>query len=55
MARDSWIAVKRHLPEIAADIRAANADSVDANQRLARTRFGGFRNLDQFELTGLLE
>ncbi len=41
VAGDARIAEERHLAEIAADVGAADADTVDAHQRLAGTGFFG--------------
>jgi hypothetical protein len=46
MAGTAGVAEKRHLTKISTDIRAADADLVDTNERLARTGFVRARNVD---------
>jgi hypothetical protein len=56
--RNARIGVKRHLAEKPAEVRAADADAVNAEERLARPRrgrfgdFDGVKRLRFFELDG---
>ena len=55
MTRNTRVGVERHLTEIAAVVGAADADAVDAHDRLAGRGRGRFRDVDARELTGLVE
>ena len=46
VAGDARIAEEGHLAEVAADVGPADADPVDAHQRLARPGLGGGVGLD---------
>ena len=43
MAEDAWIFDEWHLPQVAADVRAADADGTNGDERFSRRRRGGFR------------
>ena len=51
MAGNAWIAEERHLAQVAADVGSANADLVDANQRLAGARFFRGGNIDALPIS----
>jgi hypothetical protein len=53
MAGNAGIAEKRHFAEVPADVSAANADPMDAHQRLTWARPGRRVDLDRLEVTGL--
>jgi hypothetical protein len=55
MAGYAWITVKRHLSQIAAVITSANANPVNLQKGLIRTRLTGFRDIDHFEVLGLFQ
>ena len=49
VAGNPRVAEERHLAEVAADVGAADADAMDADQRLARPRRGRLGRFNQFE------
>ncbi len=54
VAGDARIAVKGHLAEVAAKVGAADADTMDAHQRLAGGGLGWFVKVDLLEKARLL-
>src|SRR5207302_8886540 len=61
VARNARVTEERHLAEVTAEVRATNADAVNAHQRLARAglvRLGNFNRAERqrfFELDGFHE
>jgi hypothetical protein len=52
MPRNAGVAEERHLAQVAADVGAADADPVDAHQRLARPGLPGRVRFDALEVLG---
>ena len=55
MAWDSRIRIERHLSEITAEVRTADADAMNSNQSFAFARFIRLGNIDQSELKWFFE
>src|SRR6266508_642231 len=53
--RNARVTEEGHLAEITAVVRAANADAMDAHERVARTRHGRLGNFDAAERPRLFE
>src|SRR5215218_1005495 len=55
VAGNAWIAEERHFAEETTDIRAANADAINPQQRFVRPGLWRLRNVDAAKLFGLFE
>ena len=55
MTGDAGIAVKRHLPEVSADVRPADPNAMHTHQNFPRSGVSWLRNGDSLELTGLFQ